>query len=77
MSSTTKPMTAKAAATHVRPIRSLISVLGTMGLLPADKAARKLQALEYIEATLVAQRASGKSGLKAGVEAGFVPYAER
>lgn len=36
-----------------------------------------LAALEYAEATLVAQRASGKSGLKAGVAAGFVPYAER
>lgn len=33
-----------------------------------------LDALEYAEATLVAQRASGKSGLKAGVAAGFSPY---
>lgn len=36
-----------------------------------------LENLEYAEATLFAQRESGKSGLKAGVAAGFAPYAER
>jgi hypothetical protein len=34
---------------------------------------KKLDNLEYIESVLVATRKSGKSGLKAGVAAGFVP----
>lgn len=38
---------------------------------------RTLANLEYAEATLFAARESGKSGLKAGVDAGFVPYGDR
>jgi len=67
--------------------RKAIKVLrGTRILVLADQVAAgragngfhsmkdTLDALEYAEATLVAQRASGKSGLKAGIAAGFVPY---
>lgn len=73
--STTK-MTAKKANSHIRGLRTVISAMERLvGSTP--KTARKLQALEYAEATLVAQAESGKSGLKAGVASGFVPYAER
>lgn len=73
-------VTAKTAISHVQGIRTMLrGQLRTAKQTGADTAQleKKLANLEYVEATLVAQRASGKSGLRAGVEAGFVPYADR
>jgi hypothetical protein len=44
---------------------------------PTAKIEVALSRFEYAEATVHASLAAGKSGLKAGVAAGFVPYAER
>lgn len=73
-------VTAKTAASTIRGQRMIVK-----GQLVETKRAggdtsgllNTLSQLEYAEATLVAQRDSGKSGLKAGVAAGFVPYADR
>lgn len=73
-------VTAKTALSHIRGIRTMLrGQLRTAAQVGANTAQleKKLANLEYAEATLVAQRDSGKSGLKAGIAAGFVPYADR
>lgn len=73
-------VTAKTAISHVQGLRTMVrGMIRTAKQTGQDtsQAEKKLANLEYVEATLVAQRASGKSGLKAGVAAGFVPYADR
>src|SRR5882724_6932715 len=72
-------VTAKTAISHVQ---GMVTVLkGARRLVKQFDGStaqidKKLANLEYVEATLVAQRASGKSGMTAGVSAGFVPYAD-
>lgn len=73
-------VTAKTAISHVQGVRTMLrGMLQTAKQTGQDTARleKKLRNMEYAEATLVAQRASGKSGFKAGVHAGFVPYEER
>lgn len=73
-------MTAKKAASHIRGQRMILKgQLVEARRVGADTSGLEntLDALEYAEATLVGQRATGKSGFKAGVAAGFVPYADR
>lgn len=75
-------MTAKRAISFLQGERALLKAqlvaAGRSGLMPdTTKLEDALAAFEYAEATLVAQRSTGKSGLKAGVAAGFVPYADR
>lgn len=73
-------VTAKTAISHIQGVRTMLrGQLRTAKQLGADttQLEKKLANMEYVEATLVAQRASGKSGLKAGLSAGFVPYADR
>lgn len=73
-------VTAKTAISHVQGIRTMLrGQLRTAKQVGSDTAQleKKLANLEYVEATLVAQKASRKSGLKAGIAAGFVPYADR
>lgn len=67
-------VTAKTAISHVRGIRTMLrGMLRTAKQTGGnvDQLVKKLDNLDYVEATLVAQRASGKSGLKAGQAAGF------
>lgn len=73
-------VTAKTAISHVQGIRTMLNgAMRVAAQFGADTSQleKKLENLEYVEATLVAQRASGKSGLKAGIAEGFVPYADR
>ena len=73
-------VTAKTAISHIQGVRTMLrGQLRTAKQLGAstEQLEKKLANLEYAEATLVAQRATRKSGLKAGVAAGFVPYADR
>lgn len=68
-------VTAKTAISHVQGMRTILKGLGRLGeQVGVDTAQleKKLDNLDYIEATLVAMRDSGKSGLDAGVAAGFV-----
>lgn len=69
-------VSAKTALSHVRGMKTILT--GAVRLVEqfggdTEQINKKLDNLEYIEATLVATRASGKSGLRAGVDAGFVP----
>lgn len=69
-------VTAKTALSHVRGMQTILT--GAVRLVEqfggdTTQIQKKLDNLEYIEATLVATRASGKSGLAAGVKAGFEP----
>lgn len=68
-------VSAKTAISHVQGMRTILKGLGRLGgQVGVDTAQleKKLDNLDYIEATLVAMRDSGKSGLDAGVAAGFV-----
>lgn len=69
-------VSAKTALSHVRGMQTILT--GAVRLVEqfggdTEQIQKKLDNLEYIEATLVATQASRKSGLKAGVAAGFRP----
>ena len=76
------PVTAKIASTFAAGQREIlvaerVALLRVNPLANTNKIDRAISAMEYLEATAVAQRATKKSGFKAGVAVGFVPYAER
>lgn len=69
-------VTAKTAISHVQGMRTILKGLGRLGKqvgVDTSQLDKKLDNLDYIEATLVGVRDSGKSGLAMGEAAGFEP----
>ena len=81
MTTKTKPVvTAKTAISHIQGVRTMLKgALRVASQFGADTSQleKKILNVEYAEATLVAQRKTGKSGLEAGTAAVFVPYEDR
>lgn len=74
MTTNTTKVTAKVAISHVQGFRTALKGLSRLVGEDNAKIQRKMAVLDYVEATLVAQRASKKSGLKAGMALGFKPF---